>query len=102
MQELSNKEEKNIKENQQNEVHGCCEHGADTQVLTDKPNIDPVCGMKTASDINKSLSHAGSQYYFCSQKCLEKFRKHPMQYLQPEGGGITRNANRYNKISVKK
>jgi Cu+-exporting ATPase len=41
--------------------------------------------MTTASDMAKSVSHEDCIYYFCSQKCLGKFRKNPEQYLQPKG-----------------
>jgi len=50
----------------------------------DKPYTDPVCGMKTAADPTKSVENAGVTYYFCSQKCIEKFRANPQQYLQPQ------------------
>ncbi len=49
-----------------------------------KPHTDPVCGMKTAADPTKSVENAGVTYYFCSQKCVEKFRVNPQQYLQPQ------------------
>lgn len=51
---------------------------------TDKqPYVDPVCGMKTAADPAKLVENAGVNYYFCSQKCVEKFRANPQQYLTP-------------------
>jgi P-type Cu+ transporter len=45
---------------------------------------DPVCGMTVDPGTSK-LQHAydGVTYYFCSQHCLEKFRKDPGRYLQP-------------------
>lgn len=49
-----------------------------------KPYTDPVCGMKAAANPEKSVEHAGNTYYFCSQKCVEKFRINPSQYLQSQ------------------
>lgn len=46
-----------------------------------KPYTDPVCGMKVAANSEKCVAHAGNTYYFCSQKCVEKFRTNPQQYL---------------------
>jgi Cu+-exporting ATPase len=48
---------------------------------------DPVCGMdvdtRTASN---RLELGDSTYYFCSARCLEKFRADPERYLNPEKG----------------
>jgi Cu+-exporting ATPase len=49
---------------------------------TQPAQIDPVCGMKV--DPAKAVGHAehnGKAYYFCSRSCLEKFQRHPEQYL---------------------
>jgi P-type Cu+ transporter len=48
-----------------------------------KPHIDPVCGMKVVANSSRALSHGGVQYYFCSSKCMDKFRARPAAYLQP-------------------
>ncbi|MEO6353613.1 MAG: heavy metal translocating P-type ATPase [Burkholderiaceae bacterium] len=67
----------------------CCghDHGAPVAMAddkpADKPHIDPVCGMKAAADPAKSVEHAGIAYYFCSIRCVEKFRANPQQYLNP-------------------
>lgn len=46
--------------------------------------IDPVCGMKVNPSIAKHHYHlATTDYYFCSQRCLEKFRAKPDDYMQP-------------------
>jgi cation transport ATPase len=45
---------------------------------------DPVCGMKAAADPAKSVTHAGTIYYFCSQHCVAKFRANPEEYLRPK------------------
>jgi Cu+-exporting ATPase len=44
--------------------------------------IDPVCGMKVkAGTATRSASHNGQTYYFCGQKCLDKFSQDPSKYL---------------------
>jgi Cu+-exporting ATPase len=48
---------------------------------TDKAFVDPVCGMRVAETAEKQLVHDGSQYYFCSMRCVEKFRADPEKYL---------------------
>jgi heavy metal translocating P-type ATPase len=53
-------------------------------VVKDKLYIDPVCGMKVAADPTKSVDDNGVTYYFCSQKCIAKFRENPQQYLKPQ------------------
>jgi YHS domain-containing protein len=55
-----------------------------TDNAADKPYTDPVCGMKAAANPDKCVAHAGTTYYFCSQKCVEKFRANPQQYLAPK------------------
>jgi P-type Cu+ transporter len=46
--------------------------------------IDPVCGMEvTPEDAASSYQYQGQQYYFCNESCLEQFRSHPQQYLNP-------------------
>jgi Cu+-exporting ATPase len=47
--------------------------------------IDPVCGMTV--DIAQAKyrhEHAGSTWYFCSQRCLEKFSAAPERYARPK------------------
>jgi heavy metal translocating P-type ATPase len=46
-----------------------------------KVETDPVCGMKVAANPDKSVEHAGHTYFFCSTRCIEKFRGNPAQYL---------------------
>jgi len=48
-----------------------------------KSYTDPVCGMKVAANPFRALSHDGAQYYFCSSKCMDKFRANPDAYLKP-------------------
>ncbi len=43
--------------------------------------IDPVCGMKTEDkNAYKHHKHEGESFYFCSDKCLEKFKATPDIY----------------------
>jgi P-type Cu+ transporter len=54
-------------------------HGADTTAAR-----DPVCGMSVDPKTAKHRhSHAGTEYYFCSRGCLEKFAADPGRYLGP-------------------
>ena len=62
----------------------CCEDKVDSPQVTDKTHTDPVCGMQTGTDSNKSVEHSGITYFFCSQHCVAKFRANPQQYLKPQ------------------
>jgi Cu+-exporting ATPase len=42
---------------------------------------DPVCGMKVTSQSEHHYAHHGTDYYFCSNGCREKFAANPEQYL---------------------
>ncbi|MGH7831621.1 MAG: YHS domain-containing protein, partial [Candidatus Binatia bacterium] len=46
-------------------------------------SIDPVCHMtveeKTAAG---SYDHRGRRYFFCSLRCLERFKQEPEKYLE--------------------
>ena len=50
----------------------------------EKPYTDPVCGMKAAANPEKSATHDGQTYYFCSKGCVTKFNADPLRYLSPE------------------
>ena len=50
----------------------------------EKPYTDPVCGMKAAANPEKSATHDGQTYYFCSNGCVTKFNANPQRYLSPE------------------
>ena len=45
---------------------------------------DPVCGMQINANPDRSISHDGETYYFCSDRCVEKFRGDPQGYLSGE------------------
>ena len=43
---------------------------------------DPVCRMSVSPETAKGKhEHAGQAYFFCSQRCLEKFRAEPEKYV---------------------
>ena len=55
----------------------------ESTVLAEKAK-DPVCGMDVDTAITKHRhAHQGRDYFFCSMRCLEKFRSSPAQYLTP-------------------
>ncbi|MEM5318088.1 heavy metal translocating P-type ATPase [Paraburkholderia sp. JHI869] len=56
---------------------------ADTAQDAEKPFTDPVCGMKVVASPDKKIAHNGTDYFFCSTRCMEKFRANPQQYLCP-------------------
>ncbi len=63
----------------------CCgPASALTTIVNDKPHIDPVCGMKAATNSEKSVVMDDVTYYFCSMRCVEKFKLDPQRYLHPE------------------
>jgi P-type Cu+ transporter len=50
---------------------------------------DPVCGMKVKVGMATcSGTYKGQTYYFCGQRCLEKFFREPHQYLAPNEPSI--------------
>jgi Cu2+-exporting ATPase len=72
------------------------DHNHVSKSAGDKSYTDPVCGMKTTADPAKSVENAGVNYYFCSQKCVEKFRANPQQYLQPQAVNTANNSTSKN------
>jgi Cu+-exporting ATPase len=50
--------------------------------MSELERIDPVCGMRVRSAARAHV-HAGTEYWFCSQKCLERFRAEPARFLAP-------------------
>ena len=57
-------------------VHGHGGHGA-----SDKPAVDPVCGMDVAPDKGYGRMYEGRLYRFCTRNCLDKFDAEPQRYL---------------------
>ena len=52
---------------------------------SDKPYTDPVCGMSVADRPDRCIEHEGVSYYFCSVKCMDKFRAAPASYIEKGG-----------------
>jgi len=51
---------------------------------------DPVCGMSTEDpDAFTRYDHEGKDYYFCSERCLEKFKTNPGEFLGKKAGQST-------------
>lgn len=61
----------------------CEHHDHHHRASNGKPAVhDPVCGMSVdPSTSERKVSHAGNYYYFCSEKCEQKFVADPAQYL---------------------
>jgi P-type Cu+ transporter len=52
-----------------------------TEAEAQQRATDPVCGMNVkVGPATRSTSHSGHIYYFCGQKCLEKFVQDPHKY----------------------
>ena len=53
----------------------------------EKPNtvLDPVCGMYVdPQKARGSAEYKGKTYYFCSPRCVERFKAEPEKYLAPQ------------------
>jgi Cu+-exporting ATPase len=49
---------------------------------TEKKHLtDPVCEMTVSPDAEYTYLQADKRYFFCSERCLQKFKEHPEQYL---------------------
>jgi P-type Cu+ transporter len=53
-------------------------HSHQTNSLT-----DPVCGMPVTPESKNQMSYHGQAYYFCSERCMQKFKQDPDHYLAP-------------------
>lgn len=50
--------------------------------------IDPVCGMKVSpGNAAEHFEHDGTEYFFCSTSCAEKFRADAAHYLEKKDKG---------------
>ncbi|WP_206455823.1 heavy metal translocating P-type ATPase [Aurantimonas marina] len=62
--------------------HSHHQHGHASVSPDDRTVKDPVCGMTVALDQGKpSREYSGETYYFCSQKCHDKFAADPESFL---------------------
>lgn len=47
--------------------------------------IDLVCKMEIDEKATGySLKYEGEEYFFCSEGCLEEFKRRPMDYVKPD------------------
>ncbi|WP_213741786.1 heavy metal translocating P-type ATPase [Bradyrhizobium sp. dw_411] len=61
----------------------CCGGGHDAAPAA--VAIDPVCGMNVAIETAKHrLSYRGQDYFFCGQRCRERFEAEPEKFVQPK------------------
>lgn len=57
--------------------------------------LDPVCGMNVRERGNKlRAEYAGTNYFFCSQGCLERFDAQPDLFTAGPGEGNLANRDR--------
>ena len=59
---------------------------------------DPVCGMIITAESEHSFKHADHTHYFCSARCLDKFRTAPEQYL--DSGASTQEPEQQQDSSI--
>ena len=48
---------------------------------TEPQSVDPVCGMRVDNRSRYRHTLAEREYVFCSERCLERFKASPMQYV---------------------
>ena len=62
----------------------CAGHTHDVDTTSSSPTqTDPVCGMTVTSETARSVVQGDTTYYFCSYRCVVKFKANPEQYLNP-------------------
>lgn len=47
----------------------------------EKSQTDPVCHMMVAPDPYRRIEHGGRDFYFCSDKCMGRFRANPAAFV---------------------
>jgi len=66
-------------------VHACCGGKHPGAGDSAAGAIDPVCGMKVdPATARHRFSHAGTDYFFCSARCRDRFVAAPEKFLQPD------------------
>ena len=64
--------------------HAHCRHHAAHEHEHGTTVTDPVCGMKVDTRTAEHHYKLGeTEYYFCSARCLDRFKTNPDQYLNP-------------------
>jgi len=72
---------------QEAEKHGSHEHAARAQ---EGMVVDPVCGMEFKKEKAKaSHEYNGKTYYFCTERCKDKFVENPGQYVRADDRVVT-------------
>jgi YHS domain-containing protein len=57
--------------------------------------LDPVCGQQVRERGNRQrVEYAGQRYYFCSEKCLQRFDAQPDLFTYGPGEGKLANRDR--------
>ncbi|OAL81375.1 ATPase [Acinetobacter sp. SFB] len=65
------------------EKKSCCGETDQKNMLSGIATVtDPVCGMQVKTDSKFHTQFENQDYYFCSERCLNKFNQQPEQYLQ--------------------
>ncbi|WP_029923281.1 heavy metal translocating P-type ATPase [Nevskia soli] len=67
--------------------HGGQDHGPGEAVPA--PTVkDPVCGMNVEPAKAPTFEHAGTAWYFCSNRCRDRFAAEPAKYLAAAPGPV--------------
>ncbi len=64
-----------------NELQAEGHRGSTARIQEIETVKDPVCAMSVDPRTSRTLTHAGSILYFCSDHCVTKFKSDPKQYL---------------------
>ncbi|MEQ5803408.1 MAG: heavy metal translocating P-type ATPase [Halomonas sp.] len=64
-----------------------CEHSPNQNI--EQPDSGPqltdiVCGMKVTEESPHHVTHKGSDFYFCSPKCMRAFESDPEKFMDPQ------------------
>src|ERR1700687_2714414 len=54
----------------------------------DGQSIDPVCGMRVDRGTQYRSTLEGREFLFCSERCRERFRANPTQYIKEAASSI--------------
>ena len=86
------KSSRRTRENSMPECHHHAHEHKHTVAAGDRSTVvkDPVCGMDVDTKIAKFQHESGgTTYYFCSARCVEKFKADPARYSNPAADGAT-------------
>jgi YHS domain-containing protein len=73
------------------------DHSQEIRVPSTIPDrvIDPVCGMNVQTSAAKTAPYLGHIYYFCSQKCRERFESAPESFAKSASGAALTKENHH-------